>query len=264
MKIAFLGMGSIGRRHENNLKILRPQDLIAVYDPGRGIGTYYPTAQEFIHAHADADGVIIASPNEFHGQQIDAVLGRSLPAYIEKPLTSIAQWTPTTREALLHFAPGSKVAVGYQYRFNVTQDQIAQWVVKGRMRFEARDNLIERYGPTVIETMGSHAIDLALAVLGPARHVALFTDGRYFSGRVEHARGVSEYDMRIDVGPRTSTINGQPNNIGNEVYLAALGAWLRWIETGEHDSRLATLRDGAAVMDVMAACKTIEPMEAKP
>lgn len=264
MKIAFLGMGSIGLRHENNLKILRPQALSAVYDPGRGIGTYYPTDHEFIREHADADGVIIASPNDCHRAQIDAVLLRGIPVYIEKPLTSIAQWTPTTREALLHFAPASKAAVGYQYRFNVTQDQIAQWVVKGRMRFEARDNLIERYGPTAIETMGSHALDLALAVLGPARHVALFTDGRYFSGRVEHARGVSEYDMRIDVGPRTSTINGQPNNIGNEVYLAALGAWLHWIETGERDTRLATLTDGAAVMDVMASCRTIQPMEAQP
>lgn len=264
MKIALLGLGSIGLRHENNLKVLRPEALIAVYDPGRGLGTHYPTAQEFINAHADADGVIIASPNECHMAQIDAALVRGLPAYIEKPLVSVTDWRPTTREALLHCAPGARAAVGYQYRFNVTQEQIALWVIKGKMRFAARDNLIERYGPTVVETMGSHAVDLALAVLGPVRSVALFTDGRYFMGHVEHTRGVSEYDMRIDVGPRTSTINGQPNNIGNQVYLDALGAWLNWIETGQRDTRLATLKDGAAVMDVMAECKTIEPMEAQP
>ena len=257
MKIAVIGLGSIGNRHAENLRRLRPLCELVGYDPGLGIGTHYPTLAEFLNAHLDADGVIVASPTDCHAEQIEAVLRRGLPAYIEKPLTLAAQWTPTQREALLRLGDGLKVAIGHQYRFSIERETVERALYDNSIVFHARDNLIERYGATVLETMGSHAIDLALKVLGPAHAVALFTDGCYFKGRVEHVRGVSEYDMRIDVGPRTSTLNGHDLTASNATYIEALGAWLDWIERGERDDRLATLADGVRVMDVMAKCKIL-------
>jgi hypothetical protein len=54
-------------------------------------------------------------------------------------------------------------------------------------------------------------------------------------------------------------VNDDELTSDNQVYVEALEAWLNWIETGKRDQRLATLTDGARVMDVMKLCKTIQP-----
>jgi predicted dehydrogenase len=267
MRIIIIGLGSIGRRHARNVRVLRPTCDLIYCDPSIGaIPVNVPFApfqysdwQAALRIHQDAAGVIIASPTECHGIQLDAAMVRGMPAYVEKPLMAVAEWTPRTREALLHYAPGAHVAVGYQYRFHVNEEMMNRWRWQRSLTFYARDNLIGRYGPTVLETMGSHSLDLALMALGKATGVALFTDGRYLKGRIEHERGVSDYDMRIDTSPRESWVNDDELTSENQVYVDALGAWLNWIETGKRDQRLATLTDGARVMDVMKLCKTIQP-----
>jgi myo-inositol 2-dehydrogenase/D-chiro-inositol 1-dehydrogenase len=201
MKIIILGLGSIGQRHARNVRALRPTCDLVYCDPIDSAylvtvpftSFRYSDWQAALSSHQIADGVIIASPTEFHGVQLDAAMVRGMPAYVEKPLMAVAEWTPGTREALLHYAPGARVAVGYQYRFHVSEELVTRWRQQGKMSFYARDNLIGRYGPTVLETMGSHGIDLALMALGKATGVALFTDGRYLKGRIEHERGVSDY-----------------------------------------------------------------------
>jgi predicted dehydrogenase len=255
MKIVLLGCGSIGKRHLNNLRQRRPDARVVRADPALltdRSAEVYADWRQALDENQDAAGVIVASPTDCHADQLDAILARGLPAYVEKPLTTIADWTPTRREALRHYAPGARVAIGFQYRFAVDPARTV-----GALDFYARDDLIERYGLTCLETMGSHAIDLALWALGPATRVTVRSDGRSFTGGIEHEYGTSRYDMRIDAGPRASTINGEPNNIDNGVYMASLSAWLDWLETGRHSERTATIEAGAAVMDVMQQCRQL-------
>lgn len=269
MKILIFGLGSIGSRHAVNLESLRPMADQIHADPAGYFDRlnrreWYADWRAALHAHPDADCAIISSPTECHLSQAATLLLRHIPVYVEKPMCAIEQRN-SQRITYLSRSGGSPSCVGFQYRFHIDDDTLRQWRSAGCVSFFARENLIERYGPTCLETMASHSIDLALWAFGPVRHNGLVTDGRSVRGWLLHESGdASLYDIRIDTGPRVSTVTsidaGRHRyithlNIGNDVYCAALDAWLRWVAGDERNPRTATLSDGLCVMDVMARCK---------
>ena len=266
-KVVVIGVGSIGSRHVSNLRTLRPEADLVVCDPRflvERFGVVFTDYREAIRGHPDADCVIIASPTEAHLGQIHAL--STVPFYCEKPLCSVEQFNDEDVEIFLdEVAAHSQVpcAVGFQYRFALTDEMRAVVRRNGHVRFYARDRLIDRYGPTCLETMASAGIGLGLWLLGPAREVNMQTDGASVRGRIVHTTGaVSGYDYRIDDGTRVSmlvsesadgkTIDGWGLSADNQMYLDALLAWLGWVEGGERDERTAVLSDGLAVMAVMS------------
>jgi hypothetical protein len=263
MKILLFGFGSIGRRHARNLRLLVPDAELVVWDPPLGAGSQFGDVAALLAAHRDAAGAIIASPAEYHREQMDQLLAAGIPFYVEKPVVTVDQRPFTWPTFSTGHPPSHRCAVGHQYRFHpVVEQQRHAWRALGHLRFEASDDLAGRYGPTCPATMGSHAVDLALYVLGPAVMVDLHTDcGLTLRGSILHAHGRSEYDLKMAAGPRVSRVVATDDGerrlehaLGpdDSMYLEALRAWLRYREAGLLDGRLCTVPDGLAVVDVLA------------
>jgi predicted dehydrogenase len=88
VRIAVLGLGSIGGRHARNLLALGQEVIGFDPDPKCGAGLEregvkaVPSRDE---ALADVSAAVIASPNAAHLDDLEAVLGRGLHVFVEKP-----------------------------------------------------------------------------------------------------------------------------------------------------------------------------------
>lgn len=255
MSLLVIGLGSIGKRHAANARTLRPAAHVITVDPDRTTGADYADLDDLLGRPIDA--AIIASPTALHARHVQQLHEARIPFYLEKPPVAVCD----APNALPVNNPRS--VIGFQYRYFVGHDLRETWRQAGEVKFFARDNLIERYGPTCLETMASHSIDLALWLFGPAKRVLLETDGRSVHGEIQHVQGHSRYDLRIDTGPRMAealwldghAVRSVPMDIDNGTYLQALDGWLSWVESGTYDGLAATLSNGREVMDVMRQCR---------
>lgn len=251
-----LGFGSMGRRHARHLRSLRPGVRIITADPDSPFIVDYTDWRTALDEHPDARGVIVASPHEWHPAQMYALSRLGIPFLIEKPLGRANQYPQA--DAAAFAARQLPCAVGFQYRYNhAVQAARDTWRARGDLAFYARDNLLDRYGPTCPETMGSHALDLACWLLGAPQDADLHHDGgRALTGWVAHERGVSRYNQRMDTpsGRESIVYSGAARwelPADETAYRKQLGAWLEWIETGNRDERLATLADGLVVQRLL-------------
>ncbi len=258
MKILLLGHGSIGQRHKRNLMTLRPDAKIVIADPvilpDEESITNFSSWTDSLAAHSDADGAIIASPTEAHIEHMHALSDANIPFFVEKPIGKIGQ----TFDAAWPF----RSAVGFCYRFHPNMSAIRKLAEKGSINFVARDDLVGRYGRNVAEIMASHALDLACYLLGQVSAVDLKTDGVEFTGGLTHERGISTFDIRMDMGPRVSVIyNGDNDNEyvplspSSRMYLDELRAWLNFVEMGKIDDCLATVPDGIRTQELLNQCR---------
>ena len=237
MHFLLCGYGSMGRRHAANLQCLVLESRITLYDP-----IMFP-----MQALIPADAVIIASPLAYHAAQIEwcCRCRPPLPFLVEKPLaidTLPAVYDP-------------RCAVGFNYRFHRQWEAIAQLARRGRLIFTAYEQLLARYGPTVAGTSTSHAIDMALALLGPAESVHLASDGVCLFGYIEHAHGRSQYRYHMDAPVKHVIIGNGDESMALErdedCYVREMQAWLACLYGGARNPRLATLADGLAVEQVL-------------
>ena len=285
-KFLLLGLGSAGRRHMELLASLRPAAHILTADPYAPLRpsdpalVHYSDWRTLLDHHGDADAAIIASPTEYHLVQLLACLERGIPTLVEKPLLTGAQYAngewlalSSPEGAQTHYDLASvKCAVNCQYRYDPGIEWLIDHVsadIPKHLTFTGQDELLFRYGPHVDEVMCAHPIDTALWLLGAAAAgqppslpgVNLESDGIMIRGSIEHERGESHYNFRMDTGPRESwamsagykTVLGHADN-----YRRALLAWLQWIEGGERDECTATLADGLAVSAVLAQVQHVE------
>lgn len=118
-RIAVLGMGSIGLRHAQNLKALGLDPIGYDPDPARrqlaenkGIQTSANREDTVEGAH----GVIVASPNAFHLEDLAFALSHNCHVFVEKPLAH----TDKGVEDLLKGADASGLIVftGFNLRFH--------------------------------------------------------------------------------------------------------------------------------------------------
>jgi len=94
--IILVGPGLIGKRHAALIADNTRARLAAVVAPDRAANTdfadaegvpFFTDLEEAIRC-CDADGIIIASPNEFHAAHATIAINAGLPALLEKPITS--------------------------------------------------------------------------------------------------------------------------------------------------------------------------------
>jgi predicted dehydrogenase len=192
--VLVLGCGSIGRRHISNLRSLGCR--VVAFDPDRERSAWVsknlscPVAAS-LEAGLDSrpDAVWICVPPRYHGDSALAALERGIPVFVEKPLAHDA----TTARAIAAAARRKKVpaAVGYQLRAHPAlrglanaakagrwgrllglRAQLGQYLPDWRPWQDYRDSYTARKalgGGIVLD--GSHEIDLALWLAGPASSV---------------------------------------------------------------------------------------------
>lgn len=252
MKFVVIGYGSIGQRHAANLAVLRPEAEIVTADP-RG-NAMHRDWRVPLEALGKIDGVLICSPHDAHLEQIEAANARSAPIFCEKPLCTVAQ---TAGGLALAERVGAPFAMGFQYRFHHAFGKIPP---DSDAAFVGRSYLSYRYGPTVSETMASHAVDWALVHFGEAAQVDLRTDGIRLLGRIAHeSHFCSYFDYDMESDPHVSRVQwmggGMELSDCEAAYVRELQTWLALLEGGERDPRLATLADAVAVQKVLGQCK---------
>lgn len=260
MKALILGYGSIGQRHAANLRALYPDCDQIIVDPDKG----YKQREE--SEMDDFDLAIIASPTACHLSQMTELARHGVPFLCEKPPCMEAE-TDEYRGLVNGFeASGLRCAIAFQYRYHKQARHIQKLAWAGYISFAARDDLLTRYGPTIGGTMASHALDLALWAQGDPGQWEITSDGVLFKGKINHKNGgESLFDLRMDTGPRVSEVHGRNRMIDlapdDSAYVKMLSAFVTWAgSTGSptgagRDSRLATLRDGLAVMEILSTCK---------
>jgi len=262
VKVLIFGLGSIGSRHANNLRISRADAITIGADPqghwNESLSIVpYSDWHTALATSPDADAAIIASPTEAHLDQAIALRDAGIPFYLEKPIGTLDQIEQFARMNV------NRCAVGYQYRFHPVYREAASIIRDSRsVRFAANDDLLDRYGPDCLSYIAAHPIDTALWLLGSAVDVDIVTNGFSAWGTIRHERGaVSKHEYRIDRGPRLSLISAQEKawSLGacNDMYLNALSAWLAWVGGAERDERTATLADGLAALEVMSKVRRI-------
>lgn len=252
MKILIFGLGSIGKRHAANLRLLRPDARIVTADPAGGAD--YADWLVALAMNFDSDCAVIASPEQCHLEQMQALAAHGIRFYVEKPPCLISQIDAYHDVVTDCASQNLYCAVGFQYRYHAFTGYLPAMEHK-RIAFYARDALLSRYGPTVQTTMASHALDLALWLLGPAEFVNLKSNGVKLTGDIQHRRGgISEYDYEIDSLLYESSIYLPGASVSllpdDTAYQKSMAAFL--------DKRrgYATLSDGLDVMEALAQCET--------
>jgi myo-inositol 2-dehydrogenase / D-chiro-inositol 1-dehydrogenase len=182
LRIGLVGLGRMGRTHLAALRSLNGAvsvdavadvDSAAVAAAVEGTGARGWTDGLDLLAHADLDGVVVASPDATHAALVSACLDRGLPVLCEKPLTtSVADSAALVeREASL----GRRlVQVGFMRRYDPAFADVAHAVLDGRVGAPAIVRTVHRnpvsayaFEPsTLTENSASHDVDLVRWVTG--------------------------------------------------------------------------------------------------
>jgi predicted dehydrogenase len=136
MKFLIAGFGSIGRRHFRNLKALGEKDIL-LYRTGRSQLDDAELAghvveRDFAAALAHKpDAVIVANPTALHLDVAIPAAQAGCHILLEKPIShSLAG---VDELAAVAQATGSRILVGFQFRFHPSLQQAAQIIQSGEL-----------------------------------------------------------------------------------------------------------------------------------
>ncbi|MCA9082525.1 MAG: Gfo/Idh/MocA family oxidoreductase [Planctomycetaceae bacterium] len=126
LRMAVVGVGSLGQHHAAKLSAFEDVDLVGVVDPGESQGR---TVAERVGTDwfrdvdslpADIHAVVVATPTRFHLDAATHFLTQGIPTFVEKPLAS----TLSDAEKLVRLADRHNciLQVGHIERFNPAFD----------------------------------------------------------------------------------------------------------------------------------------------
>lgn len=188
-----------------------------------------PAAEALWQHSDDLDLIVIASPNDTHVTLAEAALKAGLPVVVDKPLAAKADEGRRIFE--LAQSQGQLLTVFQNRRWDGDFLTVRQLLAKGALgeplRFESR---YERWRPQpkpgwrqhggeaaaggILYDLGSHLIDQALQLFGPARQVYAELERRYPQAKVDddsfvaltHHSGVRSHlwmsSVASQLGPR--------------------------------------------------------------
>lgn len=168
MRVAVIGLGSIGTRHVGNLLALGCD--VYAYDPSiearSRVSAQHPMARVFglLGGDEQFDAMVIATPADSHASVVESIRPRfSGPLFVEKPLALSVEECDVFR----HW-PHQTTMVGYNLRFHswYQRFQSRQLDIPKAGWFRIAAPLEAKYGPALSEF--SHEIDLPLFLGVPA------------------------------------------------------------------------------------------------
>ncbi|MBI2934648.1 MAG: Gfo/Idh/MocA family oxidoreductase [Chloroflexi bacterium] len=202
MRVGIIGLGSIGQRHAKNVSDLGHELVVCDQDLeqlGRWSNSIRRGQLPHVKAWLDVsrlwaakpDCVLICTPPDSHRELAHAAIDRGIPTFMEKPITNKANedWGYPAFLAERHHVI---TMVGCNMRFHAGPATVKRWledkaigdVLYGRFYTGSYlpDWVLERDYKTsyvantgVILDAGSHELDLALWMLGPAKlHSAIW------------------------------------------------------------------------------------------
>jgi predicted dehydrogenase len=126
LSVAVIGVGTMGRRHAENLMRLIPEaDLLAVADADVSRANRVATSLEIKHhydslepilARKDISSVVIAVPDKFHAQTIRAAALAKKDIFCEKPLATNLADAQSALEAVA--SAGVRLQLGFMRRYD--------------------------------------------------------------------------------------------------------------------------------------------------
>lgn len=246
LKLGILGAGRIGRIHIENSLMNSAIKLNAVCDPGLdkvwAEGKKLPFCEhEEEFWERDLDAVIIASPSDYHNDQVKKAIHYEKHIFCEKPLTRSLQEHQQIRELLKDYPRAFQI--GFNRRFDPDFSLIARRVREGEvgrpysLKITSRDPGLPpldylRHSGGMFFDMSIHDFDMARFVMGAevtevfARGAALinqevaevgdidtaiitlkFANGAF--GCIDNSRqAVYGYDQRVEIfGSRACLAN---------------------------------------------------------
>ncbi|WP_261163907.1 Gfo/Idh/MocA family protein [Microbacterium sp. Marseille-Q6965] len=135
--IAVIGAGLIGRQHIARLLAHERVDRVTVIDPVLASGAAVPPELEGAHlgdperVYAEADGVIIATPNVLHTDVALRAVAAGTPALVEKPLADTEEEALRIIEAADR--AGVPILVGHHRRYSGVLRTARQIVESGEL-----------------------------------------------------------------------------------------------------------------------------------
>jgi scyllo-inositol 2-dehydrogenase (NADP+) len=247
LRVGLVGYGLAGRSFHAPLIATTPGlrlENVVTANPERReqLSREYPQArpvdsvEQLLADPSALDLVVVASPNDTHSPTARAALEAGLPVVVDKPLA------PTAAEAreLIELAEARGVMLTvFQNRrwdsdFRTAKHLIAEGKLGDVLRFESR---FERWRPQiatgwresadpakaggVLNDLGSHLVDQALTLFGPATGVYAEVDVRRPGAAVDddafialtHASGVHSHlwmsAVTAQLGPRLRVLGNQ-------------------------------------------------------
>jgi UDP-N-acetylglucosamine 3-dehydrogenase len=202
MKFGVVGYGSIGSRHAGNLRVLGHEVL--VYDPASPRDVRFER-----EIYEKCDAIVIATPSTFHAQGVRACAERGKHMLIEKPIALVDHGL---RE-LLDLAAKNKAVVmmGNNLRFHPCVQQAKDWLDTDEIgdpiwaHFTCAQHSAKPLylSDGVILNTGSHEVDMALHLLGPAK--AVYAQTRFHCGGDDTAiEDIADFMLLHDNGCRSS------------------------------------------------------------
>lgn len=197
MKIGCIGYGSIGKRHAENAAALGHE--VIVYDPANRMDVKFER-----DVYDQVDACVIATPSPFHESGIRACVERGVHVLVEKPISIAVGHLPVLiAEAAKR---GLVFMVGNNLRFHPCVQQAKIWIAQREIGDPVWANFIcsaettkKTYrGDGVILNTGSHEVDLALYLLGPAKVV--YASAKY----VDDQDVIADFVLQHQSGVRSS------------------------------------------------------------
>jgi predicted dehydrogenase len=263
VRVAVIGLGSIGKRHVRNLLDLGCE--VGGHDVDQA--TERAAIQEFGIDFAsgrltDAAAWVIATPYDWHLAWVAHAIALRKPMFIEKPLGSLEQ-LPHWRKVAAMDLPITQV--GYQCRFHPAVAALLRPLRGTSGSFHSECNMRawpgRAYGPQLLEC--SHDLDLALWCGAPATVDRAESDemgcdirlGRW-SVSIGWALPVYERSWNVIGGESSGHFCAtSPAALGDQMYRDELAHFLDCVR--ENKPTLCPLADGLRVLEVCAQVEAL-------
>jgi len=135
-RLLLAGLGSIGKRHLDNLRALGESD-VDLYRTGAGTLVDAPLPGLAIHRDLEAAlsqrprAVVVSNPTALHVPLALAAARAGAHLFIEKPLSDSLEGVAELEREVA--SRGLKVLVGFQFRFHPGLRQVHSWLQEGRI-----------------------------------------------------------------------------------------------------------------------------------